>query len=248
MWMSDEAKPADAAQNAGGKDELDQILESVSEAAPQEQTAQESADQFTLPDGTVVTREELIKGYLRQSDYTRKTQALSEKARQAEAYEGLMKWFAQHPKEAEWLRRRLAGEEVPAESQEPEVSPDDIREEKKNLYFEFLEIEEDLHGKKLTKEEKEEIARVAYELQSQVDYEVPLKIAYEVWKGRRLPAIQAQAEKAGFQKAAQAKRGAVLPPAQGGEIPKPKKSPSEMSNAEWRQALAEEIDRMLSSG
>jgi hypothetical protein len=43
--------------------------------------------EITLPDGTraTVTHEELTKGYLRQSDYTRKAQAIAEQARQIEA-------------------------------------------------------------------------------------------------------------------------------------------------------------------
>lgn len=38
-----------------------------------------------LPDGTEITADEAVKGYLRESDYTRKTQALSQKEKQADA-------------------------------------------------------------------------------------------------------------------------------------------------------------------
>lgn len=37
-----------------------------------------------LPDGTEITADEAIKGYLRESDYTRKTQQLSQKEKQAD--------------------------------------------------------------------------------------------------------------------------------------------------------------------
>lgn len=247
--VSGEASQASSGAPQG--DELDQILAAVSEPASQgpEETRTESepADRVKLPDGSVVSREELIKGYMRQADYTRKTQALSEKAKMAEAYQGLMKWFAQHPEEARWLRQRLAGESESSGETAPQVSPEEIREERRNLLVEFLEIEEDLHGKKLSRDERQAIAAVALELQNQLDYEVPLKVAYEVWRGRIAQKAAAEAERAGYQKASQAKRAAVLPPAQGGEVPKPPKPVTQMTDSEWREALAREIDRLMTS-
>lgn len=53
---------------------------------------------FNLPDGsTVESLEELGKGYLRQSDYTTKTQAVSDRAKQVESAERLMQSLETNP-------------------------------------------------------------------------------------------------------------------------------------------------------
>lgn len=70
-----------------------EVTEEGGEPEPQEagSESEESDDeesgvvQINLPDGSKITADEAAKGYLRTGDYTRKTQALSEKERQFQA-------------------------------------------------------------------------------------------------------------------------------------------------------------------
>lgn len=84
------AKPESTPEPPTEEVEVEQLAEE-----PEPQEAQSESDepeeqeseivQITLPDGAKITAEEAAKGYLRQDNYTRKTQALSEKERQFQA-------------------------------------------------------------------------------------------------------------------------------------------------------------------
>lgn len=73
------------------EDDTDQADEDADESDAEEEDEDEdpeegNLDSITLPDGETITVEEAAKGYLRQADYTRKTQALSQKQREVEAH------------------------------------------------------------------------------------------------------------------------------------------------------------------
>lgn len=68
---TDSEAPDEATDDAG---EPDQEAESV----------EPTIDELELPDGTKVAKDEVLKGYLRQSDYTRKQQEVAEMRRAAE--------------------------------------------------------------------------------------------------------------------------------------------------------------------
>lgn len=51
---------------------------------PKPESVEPAADEVVLPDGTKVSKDEVVKGYLRQSDYTRKQQDLAEMRQKAE--------------------------------------------------------------------------------------------------------------------------------------------------------------------
>ena len=77
--------------------------EGTEESAPTEETEESAADeapQIVLPDGSKVTIEEVTKGYLRQSDYSRKTLELSQTRQALEAdlqlVEGITQTFIDH--------------------------------------------------------------------------------------------------------------------------------------------------------
>lgn len=55
------------------------------EPAEPEEAEPEAPAQISLPDGTQVTLDEAVKGYLRQADYTRKAQEVSQKRQSLEA-------------------------------------------------------------------------------------------------------------------------------------------------------------------
>lgn len=55
------------------------------EPAEPEEAEPETPAQISLPDGTQVTLDEAVKGYLRQADYTRKAQEVSQKRQALEA-------------------------------------------------------------------------------------------------------------------------------------------------------------------
>lgn len=75
----DEAEDEEEAEPEG-EDEADEELEESEEE--DEDEAEEPV--FTTPDGDEVTLDELKSGYLRQADYTRKTQQLAEMRKQGE--------------------------------------------------------------------------------------------------------------------------------------------------------------------
>lgn len=77
------------------------------------ETEESHVVEINLPDGSKITADEAAKGYLRQGDYTRKTQALSQKerelqAREAEAINGLkalvQELDSQREREPDWLK------------------------------------------------------------------------------------------------------------------------------------------------
>ena len=77
--------------------------EGTEESAPTEETEEavaEEAPQIVLPDGSKVTIEEVTKGYLRQSDYTRKATELASTRKALEAdlqlVEGITQTFIDH--------------------------------------------------------------------------------------------------------------------------------------------------------
>lgn len=67
-------------------DEDPETEEAEAETAEEdEQETATAADLIELPDGSKVEREEVVKGYLRQSDYTRKTSEVAEQRKKLEA-------------------------------------------------------------------------------------------------------------------------------------------------------------------
>lgn len=77
---------------ADDKDEVEEEEEDTAEAPVEAEETQESEDApdetevlFTTEDGSDVTLDELKRGYLRQSDYTKKTQDVAEGRKQVEA-------------------------------------------------------------------------------------------------------------------------------------------------------------------
>lgn len=88
----DTEAPADAATDEGTE-------ESASEEAEEPEAAEQPA-QIDLPDGTKVTLDEAVKGYLRQSDYTRKVTEVASQRKALEAdlqlVEGITQTFIDH--------------------------------------------------------------------------------------------------------------------------------------------------------
>lgn len=113
-----EAMNADDVVDAGDGSDADLAPEA-------EAPADEYSGKILLPDGSEVTVEEARKGYLRQSDYTRKTQALAQErehlaAREQAAFhqlQGLYQHMASYQEaEPDWLA--LSRDRSPAEFQQ----------------------------------------------------------------------------------------------------------------------------------
>lgn len=90
---ADDAPEPDADDDGDGDDE---------DGDPEEESDAEVLDlspdiTVRLPDGTEVSGEELAKGYLRQSDYTRKTQELAEQRKQLEAHQRVAEALVEDP-------------------------------------------------------------------------------------------------------------------------------------------------------
>jgi hypothetical protein len=93
----DPDEDTEEAQDTAATDEgtEETASEEAEDPAPEEQPAQ-----ISLPDGTQVTLEEAVKGYLRQSDYTRKATELASTRKALEAdlqlVEGITQTFIDH--------------------------------------------------------------------------------------------------------------------------------------------------------
>lgn len=67
------------------EDDAEEIIESEAEESEEaEPEVVEEGVKFTMPDGSEVDQKQLIDGYMRQADYTRKTAELAEQRRQGE--------------------------------------------------------------------------------------------------------------------------------------------------------------------
>ena len=75
----------DEDQDTPEADEGEATDDGTEEPAEPEEAEPEAPAQISLPDGTQVTLDEAVKGYLRQADYTRKAQEVSQKRQALEA-------------------------------------------------------------------------------------------------------------------------------------------------------------------
>lgn len=144
----------DAPEAIEAEGDVDAEDEEGAEATPPPQSDEIEID---LPDGTKakVTRDELTKGYLRQSDYTRKTQQLAEQARQLEAAS---------QKEAERLRETLQR----IEQQFPQEQEPDWAKLAQEDPFGYVEKRAAYDARqKALSEAREQAQRVAYQQHQQ---------------------------------------------------------------------------------
>jgi hypothetical protein len=103
---ADEAEPD--ADEADGEEEPD---EDEAAAKPKKQPGDDVT--VKLDDGTQVTLRELKRGFLRQSDYTRKTQEASELRKAAEAERQALSTVAEQQKEAFEVAAALIRDQIP---------------------------------------------------------------------------------------------------------------------------------------
>lgn len=122
LFAADEAEPDDEGEIAADAEAPEEEADAEEDApADEEAEAPEPAAPapIRLSDGTELTVEEVEKGYLRQSDYTRKTQALAEQRKAAEAeFEGVRAERALYAEQLGRLTEVLQGNapvEPPAE-------------------------------------------------------------------------------------------------------------------------------------
>lgn len=78
---------------------VETIAEGFAQSEQPEEVAQGESTTYTLSDGTSIPLEDLEKGYLRQGDYTRKTQELAQQRAEASQALALMQALADNPEE-----------------------------------------------------------------------------------------------------------------------------------------------------
>jgi hypothetical protein len=105
----------DADEAEAEPEEGDAEDESDEEEAPPAKAKKQPGDDVTvkLDDGTQVTLRELKRGFLRQSDYTRKTQEASEIRKAAEAQREALSTVADQQKEAFEVAAALIRDQIP---------------------------------------------------------------------------------------------------------------------------------------
>lgn len=164
------------------------------------------SDVIRLTDGSEVSLDELERGYLRQSDYTRKTQDLSKQRDELAQAEQLLRALESDPKATlEALQRHLLVDE-------PDLDEIDPVEAELREHREFIEQQRALA---MQHEVETELAGLAEQygefdwsavLEFAVAKEIPdLEAAYLLWNKQT---EREQARQAGNQKALAAKRNA----------------------------------------
>jgi len=90
-----------------------------SEPRPIEELIEEPDHLFETEDGTKVTLEDAKAGYLRQADYTKKTQAIAEERKKIEKYSALLAHLDTDPEAVDMLIDRMRGvKQSPQQQQE----------------------------------------------------------------------------------------------------------------------------------
>jgi len=124
LLASDEDTEPDAADDTPdapvAEEEQDEEPDAAAEAP--EETEPVSTAPIRLSDGTTLTLEEVEKGYLRQADYTRKTQAVAEQRKAQETeFEAVRAERQQYATQLQMLAEVLA-------SQGPDAPPPELRQ------------------------------------------------------------------------------------------------------------------------
>lgn len=191
---------------------LEQLGEAETDSATVEQPTQSSDGVYRLKDGTEVPLDELENGYLRQSDYTRKTQELAQQRAEAEQALRLMRALQENPLETlEALQRNLAAD---TEADDLDPYEQQLREHEQR----FAQLEQERFDQELDNQLRSLEAQYADRgfdrdevLQYAVDNDIPnLRAAFLAIEEDRLMDEHRQA---GNAQALQAKR--TLPPVGG---------------------------------
>lgn len=187
-----------AVENEGATPEVDPFTsepqdlgEALAAAFADEQAAPETTEPtngevkpttYTLSDGTEVPLEELEKGYLRQADYTKKTQSLAEQRAEAAQALALMEALVDNPAATlEALRQNLL-----AEDNENLLDPMEAKLQEYDQRFQTIEqqeFERELDGVCSNLEAQYPDFDREIVLQYAVDNEIPnLRAAYLDWR------------------------------------------------------------------
>lgn len=210
----------------------EEITEEIEENVEEDQGSVTDSDEvmIELPDGTQVPIEEAKRGYLRQSDYTKKTTMLAEQRKEydrklAEAEEfqrGINYYWQQHPEEYERMvnfYEKGQVEETKQESSKGDNPQNKAVEDKplrnpeydRQLYELRKErIEDQVHGEldslareyEMSEEEMSDFSRVAQENWNQAkDVRANMRNAFKVWDYENgLKKSQLRAEKQRLEK------------------------------------------------
>lgn len=197
----------------GGDDIAFTVDTGTSDTEPTVETP-DTSERFTLSDGTSVSLDELERGYLRQSDYTRKTQDLSRQRSELAQAEQLLQALEADPKATlEALQRHLIGDQ-------PSMDLDDLDP----VELELREHREFIEQQRATQMQYEIEAELAGLSQQYGDFDWGGVLEFAI--NQEIPDLEAalllynknmereQARRMGNEQALSAKRGA--PPVAGG--------------------------------
>ena len=132
------------------------------EATPTETTTESVAEALFEIDGTPITLDEARNGYLRQADYTRKTQEVAERARQLSQYEALATALETNPRLAMEAIAEATGFQVMPKGQRPEAHDDVDYSELDPSEARIAQLE----AKIAAQEERERMAAIDNEMQT----------------------------------------------------------------------------------
>lgn len=180
---------------------------------PTVETTESTSDKVTLSDGTQVTLDELERGYLRQSDYTKKTQDLSRQRQELAQAEQLLHALETDPQATlEALQRHLGIQNEPSLE---ELDPIELELREHRAFI------EEQRSMRMQQEIESELAGLSQKygefdwgtvLEFAIDQEIPDLEAALLLYNKRTETDQARRE--ANERALAAKRGA--PPVAGG--------------------------------
>lgn len=186
-WLLEIAVDGDGAEQLSGESVDTSTTDSTETQTEENGAGENSEPQYFDIDGEKLTLEDIKeyrKGYLRQSDYTRKTQELSSLKQQASEAMALFEYLQENPDIAEKLAdyadspdRRQTAQKLadPALRQIEEVQ----------LKLKSLEVDKELELIKAKDKDVDELEllKLATELR------VPIQEAYHTWRGKNIDKI-----------------------------------------------------------
>jgi hypothetical protein len=141
-------------------------------------------DEFEL-DGEKVKFDDVKewrKGYLRQSDYTKKTQEIAQQREQQKDAIELYEFLQNNPTYAQKLTELAEQEQVPVKA------PVDPRVAQLDLRVTSMQIESELNEIKAADSDVDEVEL----LNLANEMKMPLKLAYNVWRGRNFDKLMSK--------------------------------------------------------
>lgn len=221
---------------------FDEMGKSISSTDQPESSVEEPAIEIDGEKLTASQIREMKSGYLRQADYTRKTQELARMKKELEAKlnwaDQWQRYLANNPSVVEYLKSLGARSSNPvSQSYENQTNP--IEDKLADIDLKLEELELRKAHPDLTDEDMDAILETAYENDG-----ISLASAYKLYMfDKKQSEAFSKGEKRALEQKQNVEKQKVVKPA--AKVPSTPKSVSEMTEEEWRQSVLNEISKSM---